>query len=200
MTSTLRSFLAELDQLGRDNDAVESDRAKRMLNLEPDTAELLSLLARCSGAKRVLEIGTSNGYSTLWLAWAISNVGGRVVTIERSADKQKMARANLEKAGLAGAVDFWLGTATDVVRELIIEPGDPFDFVFFDADRITAPEQLKLIVPRLASRAIIAADNCLSHPEEIAGYLDAIKHLPGVVQHAVVPVGKGLSVAYLENP
>ena len=162
-----------------------------MLNLEPETAQLLSILVRSSGAKRVLEIGTSNGYSTIWLAAAVAESGGRVISIERSADKQAMARENLTRAGLSERVELKLGDATATVRDL----AGPFDFVFFDADRLSAPEQLKILAPKLAPQVLVAADNALSHPDEIAGYLSAIAGLKDF-EHLVVPVGKGLSLAF----
>ncbi len=135
-----------MEQQGRENDERESDRVRKMLNLEPDTAKLLNILARSSGARRVLEIGTSNGYSTIWLASAVAETGGKIISIERSPEKQAMARENLGRAGLLDRVELRLGDATAIVRELT----GPFDFVFFDADRISAPEQLRLLLPKLA--------------------------------------------------
>jgi len=143
-----------------------------------------------SRARRVLEIGTSNGYSTIWLAASVAAAGGRVVSIDRSSWKHQMARDNLSQAGLLEHVDLCLGEAADVIASL---PG-PFDFVFFDADRISAPAQLNLLVPKLARPALMLADNALSHPDQIAGYLAAVRGMQW--QHVVVPVGKGLSIAY----
>jgi len=149
------------------------------------------ILARSSGAKFVLEIGTSNGYSTIWLASAVAKNGGRVVTIDQSAEKQSLARENLRRAGLLDSVELLLGKAGTMVRELV----GPFDVVFFDADRVSAPESLAFLMPKLTPSALLLADNALSHPEEIAGYLAAVEKLKEF-EHVVVPVGKGLSVAY----
>jgi predicted O-methyltransferase YrrM len=187
----LVELLAAIEQQGRENDERESDRVRKMLNLEPDTAKLLNILARSSGARRVLEIGTSNGYSTIWLASAVAETGGKIISIERSPEKQAMARENLGRAGLLDRVELRLGDATAIVRELT----GPFDFVFFDADRISAPEQLRLLLPKLAPEVFVLSDNVLSHPAEIAGYLSAVATLEGF-EHTVVPVGKGLSLAY----
>ena len=191
MRPQLVELLAAIEQQGRENDERESDRVRKMLNLEPDTAKLLNILARSSGAKRVLEIGTSNGYSTIWLASAVAETGGKIISIERSPEKQAMARENLGRAGLLDRVELRLGDATAIVRELT----GPFDFVFFDADRISAPEQLRLLLPKLAPEVFVLSDNVLSHPAEIAGYLAAVATLEGF-EHMVVPVGKGLSLAY----
>jgi predicted O-methyltransferase YrrM len=118
------------------------------------------------------------------------------VSIERSRQKQMIAHDNLLAVELLEYVDLRLGDATEVIKTL---PG-PFDFVFFDADRTSAPGQLALLLPKLAPKALILADNALSHPNEIAGYLTMVKGLKQF-QHAIIPVGKGLSVAFADlNP
>jgi predicted O-methyltransferase YrrM len=190
MNAEVRKVLNELEQQGLAHDARETDRSRKVLNLQPDTAQIVSLLARGSGAKRVLEIGTSNGYSTIWLAVSVAPAGGRVISIDRSAEKQKMARKNLEKAGLSEHVELRCGDATEIVAAL----AGPFDFVFFDADRIDAHKQLALLLPKLAPSAFLLADNAVSHPAELANYLAMVQDLKDV-QHALIPVGKGLSIA-----
>ena len=164
------AFLAELYEIGRQHDAHDQERSKKMLNLEPDTARFLYILLRSSRRTRILEIGTSNGYSTIWLAWAASATGGHVVSIDRDAHKQVLAEANLLRAELREVVDLVCGDATQVVADL---PG-PFDCVFFDADRYSAPAQLNLLLPKLTPGALLLADNALSHPGEIAAYLHLI--------------------------
>jgi predicted O-methyltransferase YrrM len=191
MNRALRDVLDELERFGREHDAAEPEHGKRMLNLEPATAQVLALWVRSAGRRRVLEIGTSNGYSTLWLAWAVGATGGQVVSVDREADKHALADANLRRAGLRERAELVLGDATGVVGSL---PG-PFDCVFFDADRVSAPGQLALLVPKLAPDVLLFADNALSHPQEIAGYLAAVAVLPDF-EHTIVPVGKGLIVAY----
>jgi predicted O-methyltransferase YrrM len=190
MEQKLQNLLDDLERAGAANDAVETDRSRKMLNLEPGTARLVAILARATSATRVLEIGTSNGYSTIWLGWAVAPAGGRVISIEKSPEKHAMARENLARAGLENYVELRLGDASEIAREL---PG-PFDLVFFDADRLTAPEQLRILVPKLTPRALLLADNVLSHPDEIVGYLNAVADLSDF-EHVVVPVGKGLSIA-----
>lgn len=189
-----RAYLAELYEIGRQHDAHEQERSKKMLNLEPETARFLYILLRSSRRTRILEIGTSNGYSTIWLAWAASATGGHVVSIDRDAHKQVLAEANLLRAELREVVDLVCGDATQVVADL---PG-PFDCVFFDADRYSAPAQLNLLLPKLAPGALLLADNALSHPGEIAAYLQALESLPDI-DRVVLPIGKGLSLAYLST-
>ena len=187
----IRAFLIELYETGQQNDACEQERGKKMLNLEPETARFLHILLRSSRRTRLLEIGTSNGYSTIWLAWAMSLTGGRVVSIDRDANKQALADANLRRVGLRERVDLKCGDATEIVAGL---PG-PFDCVFFDADRYSAPAQLSLLMPKLLPDVLLLADNVLSHPTEIAVYLRALEALPDF-ERVTLPVGKGLSIAY----
>ncbi len=191
MEPEIRGLLNELEAFGREHDQREPDHSKKMLNLEPDTAHLISVLVRSSQRRHLLEIGTSNGYSTIWLAWAARATGGRVTSIDRDASKHGMADANLRRAGLRDRVDLVLGDATEVIARL---PGQ-FDLVFFDADRISAPVQFQLLESRLLPGALVLADNALSHPDQIKDYLTTIQARPDF-DHVVVPIGKGLSVAY----
>jgi predicted O-methyltransferase YrrM len=191
MGDDLRALLAELHEQGQEHDARQEWHHDRLRNLEPETAALLTVLVRSGRRRRLLEIGTSNGCSTVWLAWAADATGGWVTSVEMDPWRQGMADKNLRRAGLRNLVDLKLGDATEVVGDL---PG-PFDLVFFDADRVSAPAQLELLVPKLTPDVLVLADNVLSHPEEVAGYLEALEGLPGF-DRLVVPVGKGLSIAY----
>lgn len=189
---TVDGILRRLEAFGRDNDAATADRGRKMLNLERETAELVRLTLLMSRRARVLEIGTSNGYSAIWLAATLRETGGEpLVSVERDADKLAAARDNLAAAGLADRVRLIQGDATAAVTAL---PG-PFDCVFFDADRVSAPEQLRALLPKLTPDALLLADNALSHPEEIKGYIDAVAALPEFTA-MIVPVGKGLHVAW----
>jgi hypothetical protein len=87
MEAHLRQLLTELEEAGRQHDAQEPDHARKLLNLEPASAHLLSILVRSSRRTWLLEIGTSNGYSTIWLTWATRPFGGHVISIDREADK-----------------------------------------------------------------------------------------------------------------
>ena len=194
MNPQLQALLTQLRQQGEDNDARQDDRRQKMLNLEPETAQLLSFLVRSSKRTRILEIGTSNGYSTCWLAWAAQQTGGHVTSIDREEHKHALADLNLRQAGLRELVELRCGNASEIVANL---PG-PFDCIFFDADRYSAPTQLALLLPKLTPDVLLLADNALSHPTEIAGYLAAIQALEGFEQ-MIIPVGKGLSVAYREG-
>lgn len=186
----VQAVLTELEKWGEENDSFQTDRSRKMLNLERETAQLVRALIVGRNAKRILEIGTSNGYSTIWLAASLAP-GGRVTSIDRNEDKLKMATENLEHAGVLDRVELLAGFATEIVAKL----EGPFDVIFFDADRYSAPAQLALLASKLSPSAMLLADNVLSHPDEIAGYLAAIRLLPDF-EHTVVPVGKGLSIAF----
>jgi predicted O-methyltransferase YrrM len=191
--ASVESVLRDLEDQGRENDAHETDRARKMLNLEREAAELLYVLVHTGRRRRVLEIGTSNGISTIWLAAALRAVGADepLVSVERDPIKSAQARANLECAGLADRVQLLVGDATDAVASLT----GPFDCVFFDADRWSAPRQLHLLLPKLERDCLLLSDNALSHPEEIAGYLAAVDALPDFIT-TTFNVGKGLHVAH----
>jgi predicted O-methyltransferase YrrM len=191
MDQQLRKLLRELEQQGLENDARATERSRMMLNLEPASAQLVSILVRASGVTRALEIGTSNAYSTIWLAWSLAPAGGRIISVDRNPDKHALARENLHRAGFLEMVELRTGDATEIVRELV----GSFDLVFLDADRRKFPEIMEVLRPKIAKRALVIADNVHSHPEEIAGYLKLISSLPDF-QHTTVPVGKGLSIAF----
>ncbi|MDU0368094.1 O-methyltransferase [Microbacterium sp. KSW4-17] len=110
----------------------QHDAGMPAIEVAPVNAKFLHLLARIAGARRVLEIGTLGAYSTIWLARAVG-AHGRVVTIEAEPANAAVARANLERAGVAERVDILLGRGTDVLPTL--DGGDPFDLVFIDADK-----------------------------------------------------------------
>src|SRR5918997_2289017 len=109
MDEALRGLLDELLAAGREHDEQEAIHAQRLLNLEADTAQLMAILIQSGRRTRVLEIGTSNGYSAIWLAWALRPLGGHLVSIERDGAKQAEADANLRRAGLRALVTLHQG-------------------------------------------------------------------------------------------
>jgi predicted O-methyltransferase YrrM len=191
MDDRLSGLLKEIEEHGLKNDARVTERPRKMLNLEPASAQLLSILVRASGVTRAIEIGTSNAYSTIWMAWSLQPAGGRILSIDRNPDKHVLARENLRRADLLDRVELRTGDAAEIARQL----AGPFDLLFLDADRRSFPEQFQILLPKLAQKVLVVADNVLSHPEEIADYLKLISSLADF-QHTVVPVGKGLSIAF----
>ena len=190
MDQALERLLDELARFGDANDARETERPRKMLNITPDTGRLLWILVHATRATRILEVGTSNAYSTIWLADAARTTGGRVVTLERNPDKVRLARANLTRAGLAELVEVREGVAAEALGEL---PG-PLDLVFLDADRPSYRTYLELAVPRLVPGGLLVADNVVSHQAELQDYLARVKSHPELVA-VTVPVGKGEEIA-----
>ena len=191
------ALLHQLELDGVAHDVAQSEHRRKRLNLESPTARLLQLLILSGRRRRVLEIGTSNGYSALWIADALRRIPDAepLITIERDPEKAAQARQNLSSVGLAAWIDIRIGDATEIVAQL----AGPFDAVFFDADRVSAPGQLSLLMPKLTADVLLLADNALSHPEEIAPYIEAVGKLPGFLS-LVVPIGKGLHIAHRLQP
>src|SRR5262245_6021156 len=191
MDAALIAFLDDLWQAGDDNDARETERPRRMLNITPDTGRLLWILARTARATRILEVGTSNAYSTIWLADAARATGGRVITLERDPNKVRLARENLERAGVAAWVEIREGPAAETLAGL----AGPFDLVFLDADRASYRTYLELAVPRLEAGGLLVADSVVSHRAELEDFLARVKAHPELLS-VTLPVGKGEEVAF----
>jgi len=190
MDPSLIALLDDLFRAGDDNDARETERSKRMLNITPDTGRLLWILVQAHRATRILEIGTSNAYSTIWLADAARATGGRVTTLEADPAKVDLAGDNLAKAGVASWVEIRPGRAVDTLAGL---PG-PYDFVFLDADRPSYLRYLELTIPKLVTGGLLVADNVVSHATELAEYLARVKSHPALFS-VTVPVGKGEEIS-----
>ena len=190
MNDALLQLLETLAALGEDNDARETARPRRMLNITRDTGRLLWIVLRAARATRILEVGTSNAFSTIWLADAARAMGGHVTTLELDPDKIALARANLARAGLDGVVDIVEGRAADTLRTL---PG-PFDVVFLDADRASYLTYLELVVPKLRPGGLLIADNVTSHAQELEDFLRRVKSHPELFS-VTVPVGNGEEIA-----
>jgi predicted O-methyltransferase YrrM len=191
VNASRRAIADDVFAAGRAYDAQQSNRLDRLRNLEPETAELLGVLVRATAARRVLEIGTSNGYSTLWLADAVEATGGRVQTLDLDPRRTEQARANLERAALDGLVDLRTAGAAQALTEYA---DDSWDLVFLDAERPEYPAYWANLRRVLAPGAMLAIDNAISHPDELAALhrlLEADPHL----QSALVPIGAGLILA-----
>jgi predicted O-methyltransferase YrrM len=189
MDTALRDLLDELARFGQENDARETERGRRMLNITPETGQFLAILIRATGARDILEIGTSNGYSTIWLADAARDTGGHVSTIEGAADKIEMARANFERAGLTGHITLHEGRALDVLTTLT----GPFDLIFLDADRPSYLQYLDLLLPLLRPGGLLVTDNVVSHAHELTDFLARLKTDPAL-DSVTAPIGNGEEV------
>jgi predicted O-methyltransferase YrrM len=130
------------------------------INVSPNQGKLLMLLAQVRGARRILEIGTLGGYSTIWLARALAP-GGRLITLESEERHAAVARSNIERAGLADRVEIRLGHALDSLRRLTAENAEPFDFVFIDADKPGYPDYLTESLKLCRLGTLLVADNVI---------------------------------------
>ena len=190
MDVKLEAFLETLAKSGKDNDARETERPKRMLNITRDTGRLLWIIVCAIGATRILEVGTSNAFSTIWLADAARSTGGHVTTLELNPEKIALARANLSAAGLDSMVEIIAGRAHETLPGL----AGPFDLVFLDADRPSYLTYLELVVPKLRPGGILIADNVTSHANELQDYLRRVKSHPQLFA-VTVPLGNGEEIA-----
>lgn len=140
--------------------AVEASAAAGLpsIAVSPAQGKLLALLVRALGARRVLEIGTLGGYSTIWMGRSLP-VGGHLLSLELDPAHAAVATANLARAGLAGIAAVRVGPASDSLRDLAKEGTAPFDLVFIDADKTGYPEYLDLVLPLVREGSLIIADN-----------------------------------------
>jgi predicted O-methyltransferase YrrM len=179
---------------GREYDAAQPERLNRLRNVETETAQLLGVLVRATHSRRILEVGTSNGHSTLWLADAAEAVGGRVETLDIDPRRTELARANLERAGLAGLAECRTIGAAQALAEY---PDAAWDFVFLDAERPEYTGYWPNLRRALGSGATLAIDNAISHESELQSFNRLLGDEPHVTS-AVVPIGAGLIVAALD--
>jgi predicted O-methyltransferase YrrM len=187
LNAARRALAAELYASGRAHDAAQPDRLARWRNVEPETAELLAVLVRAMGARRVLEIGTSNGYSTVWLADAVEAVGGTVVSLEVLAERTALAAEHLARAGLAGVVDL---RTVDAGAALAAFDDAAFDLVFLDAERPAYAGYWPDLVRVLARPGLLAVDNAISHADEVADFR-ALVQADERVTSSLVAIGAG---------
>ncbi|ALA84478.1 O-methyltransferase [Stenotrophomonas maltophilia] len=183
----LQALKDELVRFGTDNDARETERGRRMLNITPETGELLSVLVRFGQARRVLEIGTSNGYSTLWLAEAAAAIDGHVTTLEFAEDKAAMARATFARSGLEqyitlvhGDAGSWLAQADDA----------SVDLLFLDSDREQYAGWWPQLRRVLRPGGLLVVDNAISHAAQMEP-LRALLAADEAFSTSLVPVGNG---------
>jgi len=187
VSDPLQKLLTELEHFGQQNDAAISERSRRMLNITRETGEFLSVLVQATNAQRVLEIGTSNGYSTLWLAQAAKLIGGHVTTVELSEYKLEMAAWNFERSGLADVITQHTGEAGSLLERL---DDACFDLVFLDSKRADYVQWWPNIRRVLRKGGLLVVDNATSHADEMADFTALVSTDPNFTT-CTVPVGNG---------
>ena len=183
MNSILEQTLCELEKTQHD-----------FWNISRSTGNFLNMLIKMAGCKSGLEIGTSNGYSGLWLGTAFKDNGGKMTTIEFWEKRQVIAREHFKNCGLNEVITPVIGPATEILEQW----NEELDFVFIDANKGQYIEFFNLVDKHLQKGGIIAADNITSHAEKVKPFVDAIKSNPNY-QVEILDLPAGLLLAYKKN-
>jgi predicted O-methyltransferase YrrM len=169
-----------------------------LLPVGQSTATFLNLLVKEAKSRNILEVGTSFGYSTLWLAEGARATGGKVATLEIRAAKAEYARRQMGRAGLADQVQFHVGDAIESIQRLT----GPFDFVLIDLWKHMYVPVFDLVYPKLSAGAIIVADNMII-PEAARADASAYRQRVRSAAHMtsiLLPIGSGIEVSRYRDP
>ena len=185
-------------------DKVEIPHDELMLAITKETGEFFNILLKTSKAKRLLEVGTSTGYSTLWFADALlenEKNNCNIITVEENPKKINRAKKNFQEAGVSNIIEIKQGKAINVLKELsnnISDDLQKFDFIFLDADKENMIEYFETVLPLVKPGGIIAADNIL-YPErfrkDMKKYSEFVSGKPNV-QSVTVPIGNGEEISF----
>ena len=178
MDEPTRRLLLDLEEFGHSHSGY--------YNISADTGEFFNILVLISKAKNILEIGTSNGYSTIWLGEAAKENKGKVTTIEVSEHKVKMAAENFKRANLSN-VKIVHGDALEEIPKL----KGKFDFLFLDAIKEDYINYFKLVYPKLTKQAVIVADNAIMFEKYMRDYLSYVRNNENL-RSVLVPIGSGV--------
>ena len=191
MKAKLKAYLETVYSESRAHDETQTERAACWRNLHPDSAALLAVLVRAKQARKVLEVGTSNGYATLWLADAVRDTGGSLRTLEIDKARKKAARQNLREAKLDDYVRMEVCDAGEFLRDY----PKYFDVVLLDADRSQYTAywpHLQRILTKPGS--LLVVDNVLSHADEVQAFI-ALVEADKNFSSMVLDIGAGLLLA-----
>lgn len=201
MDQNVKTVLAEYEERSRKEWQVmaslpEAEIGKRidefLIFIGPGTGKLLHLLTTSAKSKTFVEIGASYGYSTIWLADAARETGGKVHSLELSQAKVDHGRAQLKRCGLDGYVEHHVGDAQKTLASL---PG-PFDFVLIDLWKDLYVPCLELVHPKLAPNAFVAADNIIfpPNPKDQEAYRRAVR-AKSDLESMLLPIGSGIELS-----
>lgn len=189
MTPELTAYLDRLSAEGRSFDATRPDRTERRRNLEPESARVLHALVTGISPTAVLELGTSNGYSTIWLADALAD-GTPFTTVDNDPGRAGEATGNIAAAGFSDAVTQVTG---DGLRVLEDAADGAFPFIFLDAERTLYVDWWPHLQRVLADGGLLVVDNVLSHADQVTAFRALVDAADGY-RSLVLPVGAGLLV------
>lgn len=166
---------------------------KEFWNIPRKTGVLINMFIKMMNIQNVLEIGTSNGYSGIWIAKALKQTGGKLTTIEYYDKRQSVAIENFTKCGVVDIVRPLQGSACDILESL--GEDEKFDFVFIDANKREYVKYFELVKPHLTEKALIIADNITSHAQKVQTFIDAVD-ADEEFQYEIVEVPGGILIAY----
>ncbi|EOO39914.1 O-methyltransferase [Bacillus mycoides] len=170
--NTLDSLLLQLEQYGEEHDRHKEKREEKLSNISREMGRFLSVLVKGCNAKKILEIGTSNGYSTLWLANAVEETNGNVITVELSSERVGEALGNFERANLTQRIDIHNQEAGAFLDSQVDRS---FDFIFLDSERTQYMWWWEHIKRILEPKGFLVIDNATSHAGELAGFIKMIE-------------------------
>jgi len=182
--------MARLEMRDQEERAQGLPGSQRIQALHPDSGRFLYVLALARGAKSIVEVGTSHGYSTLWLAAAAQANGGKVVTCDIDPERLSAARRNFAEAGLADVIEVVEGDA----RETLRARSEPVDLIFIDSQKSLYETFFDIVYQRLVKGGLVVADNTLSHEDELADYIAYVENHPNL-ESVRVPIGRGLEIS-----
>ena len=165
--------------------------AKQYTNIAPENGQFLSILIHAIQARNVLEVGTSNGYSTIWLAAALKETGGRLITLEFDRKRAEEAQTHLQEVGLDSVVEVRVGNALDEIPKCDVT----FDLVFLDAEKNEYRRYLELALPNIRPGGLIVADDTVTMRDEMPDYVEFVFNTP--ILHSVdIPLDDGIILSY----
>ena len=178
---------------------IDVNHDERMLAITKETGQFFNILLKSMNAKKILEVGMSVGYSTIWFAEAVSKNDGKIITIEQNPVKISRAKSNFKEAGVERFIEIRQGEAIQILRHLSenIKKDQLFDFVFLDADKELNIEYFDLVLPMVKIGGIIATDNIL-YPERFRPMMQKfVEHVKTTanVQTATLDLGNGEQVS-----
>ena len=168
-------------------DAQQTDRIQRYRNVEPESALFLAMQIHIQQSKEILEIGTSTGYSTLWLAHAVQQTQGRVTTLEIDAARTAQAQHHAQELGLDDVIDFWVGDA----EKYLTKTTQQYDFIFLDAERDAYVGYWAFLQKMLnPCGGVLIVDNVISHAAQVKCFIELIENDPRFIS-MTLPIGEG---------
>ncbi len=165
--------------------------AKQYTNIAPENGQFLSILIHAIQAQNVLEVGTSNGYSTIWLAAALKETGGRLITLEFDLKRATEAQAHLKEANLEENVEIRIGNALDEIPKC----SATFDLVFLDAQKDEYLRYLELALPNVRAGGLIVADDTGTMRDEMQDYVEFVFNTP-LLNSVDIPLDDGIILSY----